>query len=343
MPNSRPELPARFAIVGTGAISRDYLRALAEVPQLKLVAVVDVDPDARAAVEAAAQVPGFASVREMNAALGAERPAAALVAVPPAAHEDVAIQLLSAGQHVLCEKPLAPSSSAALRMFASAARADAVLMMASKFRYVPDVAEAQGMVKNGLIGDVVWFEITFCSPVDMQRRWNSDPKVGGGGVLIDNGAHAVDVTRYFLGPLVRVFAHFGRRVQTVTVEDSVTVHLEAGAGASVVIHLSWSVDMANDYFIKVCGSRGTLQVGWRGSRYRLHGQREWTQFGSGYDKVAAFARQLQDFALAVTRAGHEPVVRPEDAVDSVRVIEAAYRAARVERWIPVQGYSGEFA
>lgn len=342
MPAPRPDLPVRFAIVGTGAISRDYLRALKDVPQLRLVAVVDVDATARGVVEAAAAVPGFASVREMNTALGAEKPDAALVAVPPAAHEDIAIQLLLSGQHVLCEKPLAPSSAAAMRMFATAARADAVLMMASKFRYVPDVAEAQGMVKNGLIGDVVWFENTFCAPVDMARRWNADPKVGGGGVLIDNGAHAVDVTRFFLGPLVRVFAHFGRRVQTVPVEDSVTIHLEAGAGASVVIHLSWSVDIANDYFIKVCGSRGTLQVGWRESRYRLHGQREWTQFGSGYDKVAAFARQLQDFAMAVSRPGHEPVVRPEDAVDSVRVIEAAYRAARVERWIPVQGYSGDF-
>ncbi|HLU39224.1 MAG TPA: Gfo/Idh/MocA family oxidoreductase [Planctomycetota bacterium] len=340
MADPRPPLPLRFAVVGAGAVARDYVRALADVPEIRLVAAVDVDERARASAADAWQVPVFASVREMVAA--AERPHAALVATPPTAHEEAALQLLAAGIHVLCEKPLAPSVSVATRMLAAAARNDSVLMMASKFRYVPDVVEAQTMVKSGLLGEVVLFENSFCSPIDMTRRWNADAKVSGGGVLIDNGAHAVDIARFFLGPLIRVFAHFARRVQAVAVEDSVTLQLEASGGSTAVIQLSWSIDVANDWFITVCGSRGTLQVGWSGSRYRLHGQREWTAFGTGYDKVAAFARQLRDFAWAVAQPGHEPAVRLEDALDSVRVIEAAYRAARVERWIPVQGYGGDF-
>jgi predicted dehydrogenase len=324
-------------------VARDYTRALVEVAEMRLAAVVDNNDEARHQAAQTWEVPGFGTVKEMLGTDAAERPHVALVATPPAAHEDACQQLLGAGVHVLCEKPLAPSSAAATRMFAAAARNDCVLMMASKFRYVPDVVEAQGMVKAGLLGDVVLFENSFCSPIDMSRRWNADAKVAGGGVLIDNGAHAVDVARFFLGPLIRVFAHFGRRVQSVSVEDTVSLQIEAGGGSSVQIHLSWSIDAANEYFITVCGSRGTLQVGWQASRYRLHGRREWTAFGSGYDKVAAFARQLQDFAWTVTRPGHEPVVRPEDALDSVRVIEAAYRAARVERWIPVQGFAGDFS
>jgi len=330
-----------LAIVGAGAVVRDYRHSLLEVRELQPCAVVDVDAAARAVAASEFEVPVFASVRELLAD-PASRPHAALVATPPVAHEEACLQLLAAGVHVLCEKPLATSWSVATRMLAAAARNDAVLMMASKFRYVPDVVEAQAMVKDKLIGDVVLFENTFCAPIDMSQRWNSDPKVSGGGVLIDNGAHAVDVARFFLGPMIRVFAHFGRRVQNVPVEDSVTLQLEAAGGCAVTIHLSWSIDIANDYFITACGSRGTLQVGWEGSRYRLHGHREWTRFGTGYDKRHALARQLQDFAWSVTRRGHEAMVRPEDALDSVRTIEAAYRAARVERWIPVQGYSGDF-
>jgi predicted dehydrogenase len=339
--DERSALPVRLVLVGAGAVARDYLQCLRDVRELELCAVVEIDDARREAAQASATAPVFSSVREMLAE-DSLRPHAALVATPPASHEEVCLQLLGAGLHVLCEKPLAPSWSVATRILAAAARNDAVLMMASKFRYVPDVVEAHAMVKSGRIGDVVLFENTFCSPVDMTRRWNSDPKISGGGVLIDNGAHAVDIARYFLGPMIRVFAHFGRRVQGVGVEDSVTLLLEAAGGCAVTIHLSWSIDVANDHYITVCGSRGTLQVGWVGSRYRLHGQREWTQFGSGYDKLQAFARQLQDFAWAVARPGHEPVVRSEDALDSVRTIEAAYRAARVERWIPVQGYSGDF-
>jgi predicted dehydrogenase len=228
-------------------------------------------------------------------------------------------------------------------MLGTAARADVVLMMASKFRYVADLVQAQRMVRDNLIGEIVWLEVALCQPADMVGRWNADPKVAGGGVLIDVGTHAVDVVRGFLGPVARVFAHLGRRVQRVAVEDSVTVQFESGAGTLAVARLSWSLDAGTDWFVTVHGARGTLQVGWTASRYRLRGQEAWTEFGSGYDMTGAMARQLQDFAWLVTRPGHEPVVRAEDAIDSVRVIEAAYRAARVERWIPVQGYSGEFA
>ncbi|MEZ5963999.1 MAG: Gfo/Idh/MocA family oxidoreductase [Planctomycetota bacterium] len=337
----RPTLPLRVAFIGAGAVAREYFKSLAEVRELELCAVVDSDAAARAAAEREFEVPVFEGVRELLDDAGA-RPQAALVVTPPVAHEEACLPLLAAAVHVLCEKPLAPSWSVATRMFAAAARNDTVLMMASKFRYVPDVVEARQMVREGRIGDVVLFENTFGAPVDMTRRWNSDPKVSGGGVLIDNGAHAVDIARFFLGPMIRVFAHFGRRVQGVPVEDSVTLQLEAAGGSAVTIHLSWSVDIGNDHFISVCGSRGTLQVGWTGSRYRLHGQRQWTQFGTGYDKRQAFARQLQDFAWSVTRPEHDAMVRSDDALDSVRTIEAAYRAARVERWIPVQGYSGDF-
>lgn len=336
-----PSLPLRMALVGAGAVAREYFGSLREVRELSLCAIVDNDAAARATAASDFGVPAFESVRDLLAD-PACRPDAALVATPPAAHEEACLSLLSAGVHVLCEKPLAPTWTVATRMLAAAARHDVVLMMASKFRYVPDVVEARTMVREGRIGDVVLFENTFGSPIDMTERWNSDPKVSGGGVLIDNGAHAVDIARFFLGPLIRVFAHFGRRVQAVPVEDSVTLQLEAAGGCAVTIHLSWSVDIGNDHFITVCGSRGTLQVGWTGSRYRMHGQREWTRFGTGYDKRQAFARQLQDFAWAVARPGHEPMVRSEDALDSVRTIEAAYRAARVERWIPVQGYGGDF-
>jgi predicted dehydrogenase len=328
-------------MVGAGAIARDYLAALDTTPELALCGAVDVSEPARRTFAERTGLPAFASLRDALAADAGKRAAAALVLAPPAAHEDLTVHLLAAGKHVFCEKPLATSTSAANRMLGMAHRQERVLLMASKFRYVPDVIEAHAMLKDGLIGDVVFYENSFCRPIDMGRRWNADPQVSGGGVLIDNGTHSIDLARYFLGPIVRILAQFGRRMQDVPVEDSVRIQFEAGAGCSGSIELSWSVDNGREHYVSLCGSRGTLQVGWRRSRYRLHGQEQWTEFGTGYDKVATFARQLQDFAWAV-RGDHDPLVRPDDMIESVRVIEAAYRAARVERWIPVQGYHGDF-
>ncbi len=343
VPSSRPKPPLRVALVGAGGIGRAHAAALREVHDLTLAAAVDIDEGARTAAADAWGVPTFASVREMAEAMRSEPPNAAIVATPPAMHEDAGLQLLGQGVHVLCEKPLTTSGAAATRMFATASRADAVLMMASKFRYLPDVIEARRLVREGLLGDLVWLEVSFCQPRAMQGRWHVDPRVSGGGVLIDQGTHAADLVRGFLGPIVRVFAHLGRRVQPVPVEDSVLVHMESGAGASALARLSWAMDAAAEHFLQVHGSRGTLQLGWLGGRYRLRGEEAWTTFGTGSDETGALARQLQDFAWLITKPGHEPLIRADDAIDSVRVIEAAYRAARVERWIPVQGYAGEFA
>ncbi len=320
--------PLPLAVVGAGAIATAYVQALQAVPDLRLVAVVDPDEQARARLPA---VPGFASLDAMFAAN--VKPAAALVLAPPIHHEGLALQLLRAGLHVLCEKPLAPSVAAATRKLLAAREQNRRLMMGSKFRYTPDVAAARALLDEQRCGDVVLYENVFCSHVDMSRRWNADPAISGGGVLIDNGCHSVDLARYLLGPIARVQAQFGRRAQPIAVEDTARMLFTSASGALGAIDLSWSVHKETDAYVRVHGTRGTLEVGWKGSRWKAAGG-AWQPFGSGYDKVAAFAAQLRNFA-AVVRGSARPVIDDADALASVVVIDCAYRAAAEERWVAV--------
>jgi predicted dehydrogenase len=327
--NSIP--PIRFGIVGAGAIAQSYAQAFGQSSQVELVAAADVRREAAEAFAAANNCEAFASHEDMAEAADIE---AVVVCTPPATHRDVCCDLVSRKLHVLCEKPLSIDSASALEILDAADLNGVVFTMASKFRYVADVTIAKAIVESGLIGEVVLFENVFTGRVDMSQRWNSDPAVAGGGVLIDNGTHSVDITRYFLGQLAEVQVMEGNRIQDLPVEDTVRMFVRSQSGVLGAIDLSWSVNKEQPYFIAIYGSAGTLLVGWRESKYRRSSDKDWNVFGNGYDKVDAFVRQLENFTAAIQ--GRAPlVVTPTDALASVEVIEAAYRAMRLGDWEPI--------
>lgn len=319
----------RTALFGCGAIAAAYRAALARVPELRLVAVVDPVAAARDRLAA-----GDLAIARCASLADLPPIDAALVLTPPNTHEPLATELLQRGVHVLCEKPLAPTVDAAQRMLAAARTADRRLMMGSKFRYTPDVAGARALLDDALCGDVVIYENVFCSHVPMQGRWNADPAVSGGGVLIDNGCHSVDLARYLLGPLARIQAQFGRRIQPLPVEDTARMLFASAGGALGSIDLSWSIHKESAAYVRIHGTGGTIEIGWQQSRYKRRDDADWRVFGRGYDKVAAFAAQLRNFAASLD--GREsPVIDDDDALASVVLVECAYRSAREERWITV--------
>jgi len=275
--------------------------------------------------------PAFASHEEMLEQTQCE---GAVLCTPPVTHPEIACWLLDRGIHVLCEKPLAIGPDEARTMVQAAERSGAQLTMASKFRYAKDVVEAKSIVASGLIGEVVLFENAFTSRVEMKSRWNSDPKISGGGVLVDNGTHSVDILRYFLGPLAEIQVVEGRRIQDIPVEDTVRVFVRSAGGVMGSIDLSWSLNKELPNYISVYGSAGTLHVGWKESKFRRAGDAEWTVFGSGYEKVQAFRSQIDNFVRSI-RGLEAPLITLADALASVEVIDAAYDAMWRAAWAPI--------
>jgi predicted dehydrogenase len=327
----------RFGIVGAGAIAQTYAMAFERCRTARLVAVADPRTEAAGALAERLKCPAFASYQALADRASLD---AVVVSTPPRSHAEIAIHFLERGTHVMCEKPFSIDSASARAMVEAASRSGARLTMASKFRYVGDVIEAKSLVASGGIGEVVLFENAFTSRVDMSSRWNSDPKISGGGVLIDNGTHSVDVMRHFLGPVAEVQAVEGKRIQGLGVEDTVHLFARSAAGVNGSIDLSWSIHKELDHYISIFGSGGTVLVGWKESRYRLANSREWVTFGRGYDKLQAFRGQIDNFALAI--AGEEVLlVTPEDALASVEVVEAAYASLHDSSWVSVHGAGRE--
>ncbi len=216
-------------------------------------------------------------------------------------------------------------------MLSAAQRNDVLFTMASKFRYVQDIRKAKELADSGLIGEVILIENAFTSRIDMKGRWNCDPAISGGGVLIDNGTHAVDILRYMLGSLCDIQVVEALRIQDLPVEDTVRIFVRSRKGVIGTSDLSWSMSKETDTYVQIYGSEGTILVGWKSSRYHRFDSDEWRTFGNGYNKVAAFEKQIQNFCDAI-RGRDVLHITPFDALASVEVIAAGYSALRHAQW-----------
>lgn len=318
----------KFALIGTGGIAQTYAQAFQTSKCCELVAVADVRKDS---ADAFAEPFGARSFADYKSLAENSEIDAVIVSTPPNSHPEIAMYFMNRGVHVLCEKPLCLSSAEARAMIACGEETGVKFTMASKFRYVEDVIKAKSMIASGFLGEVVQFENAFTAKVDMSKRWNSDKSVAGGGVLIDNGTHSVDIIRYFLGAISDVLALETSGTQNLAVDENVKLLAKTGNGIAASVDLTWGINKELPNFISVYGTNGTLHIGWRESKYKLNSNPDWTIFGKGYDKVQAFKAKIDNFANAI-RGKEDLLIKPEDALASVEVIEAAYKSLSQNLW-----------
>ncbi|MCU0550262.1 MAG: Gfo/Idh/MocA family oxidoreductase [Leptolyngbya sp. Prado105] len=321
----------KFGLIGAGGIAQSYAQAFEQSTIAELVAIVDVRLEAAQALAERVNCQSFESYKTMAESLELD---AVIICTPPVTHRDISVYFLDRKINVLCEKPLSVDVKSAIEMVDTAARNDVILTMASKFRYVEDVIKAKSLVMSGILGEIVLFENAFTSRVDMTSRWNSKPAISGGGVLIDNGTHSIDIMRYFLGALAEVQVIEGKRIQSLDVEDTVRIFAKSASGVVGNVDLSWSINKELDSYIRIYGSQGTISIGWKESKYRQSSSPEWIKFGNGYNKVQAFTSQIENFSKAIL--GQETLlITPQDSIASVEVIEAAYKSMNQTQWTGV--------
>ncbi len=324
-----PESPRlRFALIGTGGIAQTYAQAFQESNCCELVAVADINKDS---ADAFAEPFGARSFEDYKALAESSDFDAVIVSTPPNTHPEIAMFFMRLGKHVLCEKPLCLSVAEARDMLECAEETGVKFTMASKFRYVEDAVKAKSLLASGILGEVVQFENAFTAKVDMSTRWNSNSEVSGGGVLMDNGTHSVDIIRYFLGPISDVLALETSGTQNLGVDENVKLLAKTKNGVAASVDLTWGINKELPNFISIYGTNGTLHLGWGESKYKLNSSPDWTVFGKGYNKVQAFRSKLENFRNAIL-GKEELLIKPTDALASVEVIEAAYKSLNQNLW-----------
>ncbi|HEX4945805.1 MAG TPA: Gfo/Idh/MocA family oxidoreductase, partial [Blastocatellia bacterium] len=275
----------RFGLVGAGGIAQAYAQAFRDLKIARLVGVADVYAGAARKLASQIGCRNYVSYEEMAREWPLD---AVIICTPPSTHPEIAMYFCNRKVHVLCEKPLSIDVSSAELMLDTAQRNGVKLTMASKFRYVEDVVRAKSIVRSGILGEILLVENAFTSRIDMSNRWNSQREISGGGVLIDNGTHSIDIMRYFLGPLNGVQVIEGGREHDLEVEETVQMFVRSVNGVLGRIDLSWSINKELENYIQIYGTKGTVVVGWKASKYRQNSSNEWIVFGQGYDKIQAF-------------------------------------------------------
>lgn len=232
---------------------------------------------------------------------------------------------LDAGKHVLCEKPFTANAAEAREVAALAATSDRVVMEAFHYRYHPCAVRVEEIIASEELGKLERVDAEWCfwMPKLSHNRYNY---ALAGGALMDLGCYAVDMVRRFGGSTPDVVAARAK-LRGPNVDRAMTAELRFAGGHTGRIHCSMWSTAPPRLSVKVVGDRGELRLNplipFQRFSVRSTAGKRVENFTAGR---STYGHQLDAFAAAVLRG--EPVkTTPEEAIENMTVIDAAYRAA----------------
>ena len=328
----------RFGIWGCGLISTFHADAIQKIEGAVLVGAYDLNAEAQHKLCAAHQAKAFSSVEELVCSPDID---AVCICLPSGLHYEAAMRCIRAGKHVVIEKPLALTSAQAGDIVQAAKEQRVCVSVISQLRYSRAVQEIKRIVDSGKLGKITvgnaimkyWRSPEYYAQSSWRGTWAMD----GGGALMNQGIHGVDLLQYLMGRIVSVFAYAKTLVHEIETEDTLTAVLEYENGAIGTIQATTSVAPGYGRRIEICGSRGsvvlcedTVEVCDVDGEMPTDavGQKEHASASnpSGID-CALHAEQLSEFVKAV-RAERLPQIDACEGKKSVDIICAIYESAR---------------
>lgn len=330
------------AVIGCGRIGARRARVTRDHPRTHLAAVADIDPACAHEVAAgAADVLG-----EWRGILERDDVHIVVVATPNAFLGEIAIAALESGRHVLMEKPMGRDLREARRIADAAALSERVLRIGFNHRYHPAVRRAAELVHAGAIGRIVTLRARYGhgGRPGLEREWRSDPALAGGGELIDQGVHVVDLFHWLAGMPDEAFAFVQTAVwQIAPLEDNAYGLLRFRDGAVGQLHASMT-QWKNLFSLEVQGESGAVVVEGLGGSYgteRLLVMERAFEGGAPAIREEKFAGEDVSWALewdaflrAIDGTGGE-AGGPDDGVAAMRIVDALYRSAQSGRLVRV--------
>ena len=226
------DLKVHFAVAGCGVISRFHLDAIRSIEDAALCGVYD---PVEASARAAAQAYGTRAYPDYDALLADPQVDAVCICTPSHLHAPLALQAVAAGKHVLIEKPVALTLEDCDAVAAAARAAGVQVGVVSQLRYGPAVARVKRALESGALGRITRCDLymKYFRPQSYydSGTWRGTQAMDGGGALMNQGIHGVDLVRYLMGPADSIYALSGTLVRDIEVEDTLTAVVAWHCGA----------------------------------------------------------------------------------------------------------------
>jgi len=355
------------AIIGPGKVAHTHARALATIPGSRLVAVCGRTPER---TQAFADQYGARAYTALDDLLGDSDVDAVILCTPHPQHAAQAIQSIDAGKHVLVEKPLATTVADCDRIIAATHANGVTLGVISQRRLYAPVQRLKHAIDAGKIGKPVlatmsvlgWRSSEYYAMDPWRGTWDGE----GGGVLVNQAVHQLDLLCWLMGPVVEVFGyHTNLNHPTIEVEDTAVAVVRFAQGApdgalgSIVASNSQNPGLHGN--VHIHGSNGaSVGVQTEGSSMFISGvttevdppindlwtiageadllpqwQAEDRDLARSIDIMEAYhQQQIADFIEAIVE-GRAPLVTGEDGRAAVALFEAIYRSQRDGRPIRI--------
>jgi predicted dehydrogenase len=320
----------RFAIIGCGLIGRKRLNSL---PGSQLSVACDLDLSRAESLIAIAK--GGRATTDVTEAVNDPAVEAVIVSTLNSSLAPIARAAIAAGKHVLVEKPGGISVAQIHELIELSAQKGVQVRVGYNHRFHPAVQKAHELVNSGALGPLMFIRGRYGhgGRVGYDREWRADPSLSGGGELIDQGVHLIDLAGWFLGDFPRVEGHVATYFWDMPVEDNAFLNLGTASGQTAWLHVSCS-EWKNLFSFEIYGRAGKLHVEGLGGSYgveRLSYYKMLPQMGppeittwdypNGDD---SWALEMEAF-LEDIRLDRAPVPGLKEARAALEVVEKVYR------------------
>jgi UDP-N-acetyl-2-amino-2-deoxyglucuronate dehydrogenase len=335
--------PFRFGLIGAGVAAEIHAAAMRTVPGVEVHAIADAVPERARALATRYGIP---EVHESGEALASRAPVDAVaVLTPHHLHLPYVVAAANAGRHVLVEKALAHTVAAADELIEACRARGVTLAGVFQNRFTPAARRLREAVAGGALGRVFLASVTVkehrAPGYFLDSPWRGRKAEAGGGVLMIQAIHMIDLLLWVLGMPRRVVAHTRTAVHDVEVEDVAVGLLEFESGVMAALQGTTGAMPEQPPSIDIHGDRGTATVSgsWGHLTFRLQIGTELSETReqepvAGRPAVEPYAAQIADFVAAV-REGRSPLVDGAEARKALMVAEALYRSAGTGGWVSV--------